>query len=173
MAKELMWICALLDESDAQPIVQACKEANKSVGLSESVFKFALHISLKKSFYTTDFEALKKELLSLLHTYSKIECVLDAPVLKKGMIWMPVSDAKDLRSLHSKIDQRLLEKFDIQPDPFDVHFEPHVSLFTKGNKEQMQQLAQSLQEMITPVQLELSSFVIGSSRHQDEIISIK
>jgi 2'-5' RNA ligase len=128
---------------------------------------------MKKSFYTQNFEAVKKELISILQRYSKIECTLGAPVLKKGMIWMPVNAEKDLERLHSEIDQRLLEEFKIEPDLFDVHFDPHVSLFTKGKIQQMQKMQKMLKEKIKPMKLELTSFVIGSSRHRDEIISIK
>lgn len=62
MGKELMWVCGLLPQKEQEKLVEICKEANREIGLPEVVFKFHLHISMKKSFYVTDFESVKKKL---------------------------------------------------------------------------------------------------------------
>lgn len=54
MGKELMWVCGLLPQKEQEKLVEICKEANREIGLPEVVFKFPLHISMKKSFYVTD-----------------------------------------------------------------------------------------------------------------------
>jgi hypothetical protein len=56
MANELMWVCALLPDDINRELVDICREVNRNIGLPEDVFRFPLHISMKKSFRTKEFE---------------------------------------------------------------------------------------------------------------------
>jgi hypothetical protein len=44
-----------MPEVTNRKIVNLCRELNQGIGLSETVFKFPLHIFLKKSFHTQRF----------------------------------------------------------------------------------------------------------------------
>jgi hypothetical protein len=172
MAKELMWICALLPEKLNQELIDICKKENQKIGLPENVFRFTLHISMKKSFQTTDFDEVKTEILMHIHEYGKISCNILEPVLHKKMIWLPVASQGQIREWHDKLDEMLLNKFEIPIDRFDFKFQPHISLFTKGSEKQLVKMQELLKEKIQPEEMILERFVIGSSRHKDEFFDI-
>jgi hypothetical protein len=172
MAKELMWICALLPEKWNQELVDICKKENLKIGLPEDVFRFPLHISMKKSFQTTDFNKVKAEILMHIHEYGKIRCNIAEPVLHKKMIWLPVASQGQIREWHDKLDEMLLNKFEIPIDRFDSKFQPHISLFTKGTEKQLVKMQELLEKKIQPAEIVLDRFVIGSSRHKDEFYEL-
>jgi hypothetical protein len=172
MAKELMWICALLPEKRNQELTDICKKENQTLGLPEDVFRFPLHISMKKSFQTTDFDKVKEEILMHMQAYGKIRCNLSEPVLHKKMIWLPVASQDQILEWHDKLDEKLLNKFEIPIDRFDSRFQPHISLFTKGSEEQLAKVQELLEKKIQPGEMVLDRFVIGSSRHKDEFYEL-
>jgi hypothetical protein len=172
MAKELMWICALMPEKWNQELADICKKENLTIGLPEDVFRFPLHISMKKSFQTTDFDEVKAEILVHIHKYGKISCNILEPVLHKKMIWLPVASQGQIRDWHDKLDEMLLNKFEIPIDRFDSKFQPHISLFTKGSEKQLVKMQELLEKKIQPKEIVLDRFVIGSSRHKDEFYEL-
>jgi hypothetical protein len=172
MAKELMWICAMLPERLNQELVDICKKENLTIGLPENVFRFPLHISMKKSFHTMDFDKVKAEILMHIHGYGKISCNISEPVLHKKMIWLTVASQGQIRDWHDKLDEMLLNKFEIPIDRFDSKFQPHISLFTKGAEKQLVAMQKLLEKKIQPAEIVLDRFVIGSSRHKDEFYEL-
>jgi hypothetical protein len=172
MAKELMWICALLPDKWNQELVDICKKENRTIGLPEDVFRFPLHISMKKSFQTTDFDKVKAAILMHIHEYGKIRCNISEPVLHKKMIWLPVASQGQIREWHDKLDEMLLNQFGIPIDRFDSKFQPHISLFTKGSEKQLVKMQELLEKKIQPGEIVLDRFVIGSSRHKDEFYEL-
>jgi 2'-5' RNA ligase len=172
MAKELAWVCALLPQELNRQLVELCREENQSIGLPEDVFRFPLHISMKKSFQTTEFEAVKAEILHHIQTRGKIYCRTTGVACHKKMLWLPVEPVGEVKRWHDQLDQRLLGKFAIPIDRFDANFAPHISLFTKGDQVQMKEMGLRLARKIFPTELTLSRFVVGSSRHGDEFFDI-
>ena len=67
MAREMMWVCAIAPEEFRERVTQLCLEENVSIGMPENVFKLPLHISLKKSFYTEDFDSVKDDILKMVN----------------------------------------------------------------------------------------------------------
>ena len=59
---ELMWACAILPEKEETAIKSICKRLNKGVGLPETVFRFPLHISLKRAGIVTDLKQRRQML---------------------------------------------------------------------------------------------------------------
>jgi hypothetical protein len=172
MSKELTWVCALLPQEVNQQLVALCREENKSIGLPEDVFRFPLHISMKKSFQTTEFEAVKAEIVHHMQTRGKIHCRITGVVCRKKMLWLMVEPEGEIRAWHDQLDKLLLDKFAIPIHRFDATFAPHISLFTKGDQAQMEEMGLRLAGKIPPVELTLSRFVVGSSGYGDEFFDI-
>jgi hypothetical protein len=172
MRKELMWVCALPSGEWNERLVQICRAENKFIGLPEDVFKFPLHISMKKSFQTTEFDAVKAEILTYIHVQGKIHCRTRGVACRKKMLWLPIEPAGEILEWHKQLDALLLNQFGIPINRFDADFEPHISLFTKGDLSQIEDMKLRLAEKIPPAELTLDRFVIGSSGHKDEFFVI-
>jgi hypothetical protein len=172
MAKELMWVCAVLPAELNSKISVTCKRNNRDLRLPEDVFKFPLHISMKKSFYATDFDGVKTQIKSFIFERGKINCRVGELEIHKNMIWLPIETQGDLASWHNDLDKILLNNFGIPISSFDVNFHPHISLFTKGSEEQITKMYERLKLQIQPMEITLNKFVIGSSMHKDEFIDI-
>jgi 2'-5' RNA ligase len=172
MAKELMWVCAVLPAELNSKLAATCKRNNRDLHLPEDVFKFPLHISMKKSFYTTEFDEVKAQIKSFIFERGKINCAVGEIGIHKNMIWLPVETKGDLSCWHNELDKILLKNFNIPIVPFDANFKPHISLFTKGGEEQIAQMYERLKGQIVPMDITLNKFVIGSSMHKDEFFDI-
>jgi hypothetical protein len=88
------------------------------------------------------------------------------------MLWLPVNASGDILEWHNRLDELLLDKFHIPIHRFDANFEPHISLFTKGNPAQIEEMNRRLAEKIPPMEVTLNRFVIGSSGHGDAFFEI-
>jgi hypothetical protein len=172
MAKELMWVCALLPDEMNWELVNICRSENRNIGLSEDVFRFPLHISMKKSFWTTEFDEVKSDIISHIKECGKIRCRTNAVVIHKKMLWLSVAAETPIMEWHNRLDQQLLEKYDIPIDRFDAKFEPHVSLFTRGADGKMANMKKELDQKILPMEFWLEQFVVGASGHKDKFINI-
>ncbi|WP_423217764.1 hypothetical protein ACNVEB_001106 [Streptococcus equinus] len=172
MGKELMWVCGLLSQKEQEKLVEICKEANREIGLPEVVFKFPLHISMKKSFYVTDFESVKKEVVSYIQKRGPLTCYADSIIKYKGMIWLPIKLTKDIDDWHKDLDELLSKTYDVPIDSFDANFKPHISLFTKGSQKQIDEMYKKLLPAISEKQLQIRKFVIGSSKHGDVYFTV-
>jgi hypothetical protein len=172
MAKELMWVCAVLPAELNNRLAVVCRRNNRDLHLPEDVFKFPLHISMKKSFYTTRFDEVKAQIKSFIFERGKINCVVGNIEIHKNMIWLPIETKGDLANWHTDLDKILLNNFNIPIVQFDANFHPHISLFTKGGEEQIAMMYERLKGQIAPMEITLSKFVIGSSMHKDEFFDI-
>ena len=106
---ELMWACAILPEKEETAIKSICKRLNKEVGLPETVFRFPLHISLKKSWYCDRFEAAQTDVADYLKHCGSFDIDIGKPILHKNMIWLPVGVTEELQEIHNGLDL-LLER---------------------------------------------------------------
>jgi 2'-5' RNA ligase len=167
-----MWVCAVLPAEWNNRLVATCKRNNRDLHLPEDVFKFPLHISMKKSFYTTAFDEVKAQIKSFIFERGKINCAVGKMEIHKNMIWLPIETKGDLANWHECLDKMLLQNFDIPIVPFDANFHPHISLFTKGGTEQIKQMFERLKLQIEPMEITLDKFVIGSSMHKDEFFHV-
>jgi hypothetical protein len=103
MSKELIWVCALLPTELNRQLVELCREENKSIGLPEDVFRFPLHISMKKSFQTTEFEAVKAEIVHHMQTRGEIHCRTTGVVCHKKMLWLMVEPVGEVKCWHDQV----------------------------------------------------------------------
>jgi hypothetical protein len=172
MANELMWVCALLPDYINRDLVDICRDVNSNIGLPEEAFRFPLHISMKKSFRTKEFESVKSDIISHIKERGKIKCRTAQIIFHKKMLWLPVETDTPILEWHNILDWRLLEKYEIPIDRFDAKFEPHVSLFTRGSNDKMVVMKKALADKIAPMDFWLEKFVVGASGHKDEFIKV-
>lgn len=173
MARELMWICAIAPETFRKMVTQFCLAENRTVGLPENVFKLPLHISMKKSFYTDCFDAVKEDILSMMNRTGRFRCRIDKVEFHRDMLWLPLINDGELRRLHEELDLLLAKKYDIPVSQYDRQFQPHISLFTRGTAEQMLTMYSRLERQNFSHEIEISRFVIGSSWHRDIFYNLK
>jgi hypothetical protein len=88
------------------------------------------------------------------------------------MLWLPVESAGAILFWHEQLDQILLGKYAVPIDRFDAVFQPHISLFTRGSREELLRMKQLLSNKLPPLELTLNRFVIGSSGHKDEYFTV-
>jgi 2'-5' RNA ligase len=168
MREELAWVCAIMPEATNRKIVNLCKELNKGIGLPETVFKFPLHISLKKSFRTHHFEDVREDALALLKQHTPISCNVAGITLHKNMIWLNIKPNESLLKFHQELDALLLNKYGVPIDKFDKLFQPHISLFTSGDRDDIMEMYDLLKEEdIVLNNVVFHKFVIGASIHRD------
>ncbi len=166
--EELSWVCAIVPECTSRQIVGLCKELNRGVGLPETVFKFPLHISLKKSFRTQHFEAVREDALALVRQHTPMRCRISGVTLHKRMLWLNITPNDSLLEFHRELDTLLQRKYGVPIDKFDKVFQPHISLFTSGSEEDIVEMYELLQEEDIRIDdVEFRKFVIGSSMHRD------
>jgi hypothetical protein len=168
MKEELAWVCAMMPDNINRRIVGICKELNRGIRLPENVFKFPLHISLKKSFHTNDFNEVHADALALLRQHTPISCNVSGVTLHKNMIWLNIIPNDSLLKFHQMLDVLLLNKYGIPIDKFDKMFKPHISLFTSGERDDIQEMYELLkEENLRFDDVVFHKFVIGSSDHRD------
>ena len=83
------------------------------------------------------------------------------------MLWLSLINDGALRYLHEELDCLLKAKHGIPISRYDWAFQPHISLFTCGTKEQMRIMYNRLKEQEFVREIEISRFVVGSSGHGD------
>jgi 2'-5' RNA ligase len=83
------------------------------------------------------------------------------------MIWLNITPNESLLKFHRELDALLLSKYGIPIDKFDKVFQPHISLFTSGENDDILDMYDLLNEENLRLDVEFHKFVIGSSVHRD------
>ena len=169
---ELMWACAILPEKEETAIKGICKRLNKGVGLPETVFRFPLHISLKKSWDCDRFEAAQTDVADYLKHCGSFDIDIGKPILHKNMIWLPVGVTEELQEIHNGLDLLLERKYAVPRTAFDTSFHPHISLFTKGDHRHMAAMHELLVKETMPQTARIRNVVIGGAVHRDTYYTI-
>lgn len=173
MARELMWVCAVAPEEFRKAVYDVCISENREVGLSENVFKLPLHISLKKSFYTEAFDEVRADIYRFMSGVGCFWCYIEGVTIIRNMVWLSFYDDGSLHDIHTEIDRLLETKYGIPIDRYDRVFCPHISLFTRGTPEQMQNMYERLKKHSFGKRIEISRFVTGSSGHKDRYYNME
>ncbi len=173
MARELMWVCAVTPEKFCKEVYDVCISENREVGLSENVFKLPLHISLKKSFYTESFDEVRADIYRVMNGVGCFRCHIEGVTIIRNMVWLSLCNDGPLHDIHRKIDCLLETKYGIPIDRYDLAFRPHISLFTRGTPEQMQNMYERLKRHSFGKEIGISRFVAGSSGHKDQYYNME
>lgn len=169
---ELMWACAILPEKEERAIKRICRRLNNGVGLPETVFRFPLHISLKKSWDCDRFEAAQTDVADYLKHCGSFDIDIGKPIMHKNMIWLPVGVTEKLQEIHSGLDLLLERKYAVPRTAFDTSFLPHISLFTKGDHRDMAAMHELLVKENMPRTAQIRNVVIGGAVHRDTYYTI-
>jgi 2'-5' RNA ligase len=97
-----------------------------------------------------------------------MSCQVSGVTLHKNMIWLNITPNESLLKFHQELDALLLSKYGVPIDKFDKVFQPHISLFTSGDRDDIMDMYDLLKEEdIRLDDVEFHKFVIGSSVHRD------
>ena len=172
MSLELAWVCVVMPEEYVRRIKALCLDANRGIGLSEKVFKFPLHISLKKSFMTDRFPEVRDALLDYFRRRGPFDIKVGHVVKHEGMLWLDIVRTPELLKVHEEIDALLETRFGIPRHKFDRRFEPHISLFTDRDDEKISEIYEVIREDFKPEILTVKKVVVGAERERDTFLEL-
>ena len=172
MSLELAWVCAVMPEEYVRRVKDLCLDANRGIGLSEKVFKFPLHISLKKSFMTDRFPEVREALLDYFRWRGPFDIKVGHVVKHEGMLWLDIVRTPELLKVHEEIDALLETRFGIPRHKFDRRFEPHISLFTDRDDEKISEIYEVIREEFKPEILTVKKVVVGAERERDTFLEL-
>ena len=161
MNRQLMWIHGLVDRDFNDYLEKLCLEKALSLGLSDRFFKIPLHISLKRSFYTEDYYAIKDSIISFLDNHSVLECSNPLPIIINNRLWLKVENEK-LNNIHNELDRYLYDKHSIDIDEFDRNYYPHISLFHNDDLDKLNVIFEILNNNLKNMSFKIDTVAIGT-----------
>lgn len=167
MKKQLMWTSATLKQEDINIIKNICINNTKDLSLSDRFFRFPLHISIKRTYYVEDYLIVKKEIKKLLDSYTDI--VIDRLYLykNKDMLWLRINNENTFIDLHNKLDDLLLDKFNIPIDEFDKNYVPHITLY-RDDEDKIDVLYERLKDKLILNDISIDKYALGTSLDNNE-----
>ncbi len=160
--KEFISICGIIPEDINEKIKEICLKENEDLKLSDRFFRFQLHVSMKRTFLCSEFEEMKADVKSFLVNEGKICCGYSHLIRNKDMLWLILNDDKKLKEVHSGLDRLLLDKYGVPIDTFDKHYLPHVTIFHKGDPENMNIMEERLYSSLPSFPVTIESYAIGT-----------
>ena len=160
--KQLMWIQGLLPEKIRKQITDLCIANNDDLKLSDHFLIYPLHVSFKRSFYTDRFETIREDLKELLEGYGPIDCTSLFPMKVKDMIWLGFENEEELLKIHERIDDNLLERYQIPVDEFDRNYHPHVTLFRDDDGEKLEEMLNRIRDHFPMEDVRIEEVIIGA-----------
>ena len=167
MKKQLMWTSATLKQEDINFIKKICIDNTNDLRLSDRFFRFPLHISLKRTYYVEDYTIVKKEIKKLLDSYSDIVIDRLYPYKNRNMLWLRINNENTLIDLHNKLDNLLLDKFNIPIDEFDKNYVPHITLY-RDDEDKIDILYERLKDKLILNNISIDKYALGTSLDNNE-----
>ena len=162
-----MWTSVTLKQEDINIIKNICIDNTNDLRLSDRFFRFPLHISLKRTYYVEDYLIVKKEIKKLLDSYSDIVIDRLYPYKNKGMLWLRINNENTLIDLHNKLDNLLLDKFNIPIDEFDKNYVPHITLY-RDDEDKIDILYERLKDKLILNNISIDKYALGTSLDNNE-----
>ena len=160
--RQLMWIQGLLPEKIRKQITDLCIANNDDLKLSDHFLIYPLHVSFKRSFYTDRFEMIREDMKELLEGYGPIDCISLFPMKVKDMIWLGFENEEELLKIHERIDDYLLERYQIPVDEFDRNYHPHVTLFRDDDGEKLEEMLNRIRDHFPMEDVRIEEVIIGA-----------
>ena len=160
--KELMWITGIIDKETNEEIRRICLKENEDLHLSERFFRSDLHISLKRTFYTEQYEKIADDIKEMLRGHKPIDCGYSKLMKVKDMLWLYPDKNDELVRIHNEIDLFLYEKYKIPIDTFDRQYFPHITIFHKGETKNLLKMYDRLQISLERKPITIDRFAIGT-----------
>ncbi len=158
-----IWIGCKLPEIFEQEIRSRCLTLNEEIGLNTAAFSLPQHISLKISFETNRQEAVLEDLTAWLSGQAPFSVRIQNPVQAGKILWMPVSENRQLDRLHRELDARMESRFGVPQHPFDKTFLFHSTLFVDENTEKIAKMGEMLADCSIERELMVDTFLLGVS----------
>lgn len=163
-----MWVSAILSKKDNDDISKICLDNNTDIKLSDRFFRFPLHISLKRTFYTDDYLTIKNDLKKLINQSNPI-IIQDLKLMRnKDMLWLDFDNKDAIISLHQKIDELLFQKYKIPIDEYDKNYYPHITIFRDDDIDKLEMMFNRIEELINKEEIIIDTFALGTSLENNE-----
>ena len=160
--KEFISICGIIPEDINEKIKEICLKENEDLKLSERFFRFNLHISMKRTFLCDEFEKMKDDVRQVLIKEGKIFCGNTHLKRNRDMLWLIMDDDVKLRKVHDQLDKLLNDKYGVPIDTFDRIYLPHITIFHKGDPENMDVMENRLSLSLPSFPVSINSYAIGT-----------
>lgn len=159
-----IWI-AINVNSQLLPLRAKVKAIEKEIAFQDSDLTLPLHVSLKIPTAVPDecFENVVDDISSLFQKETPFVMETERLELHETIAWLKVKENPRLQELHSRIDQLLLDKYQIPRHDYDKDFIFHVTLFLDHEEAKVKEAFLRMLETPFPETLKAHSFVIGSS----------
>ena len=170
--KELIWICGIIPEDVNEEIKEICLKENEDLQLSERFFRFHLHVSMKRTFLCEHFDEMKDDMKKLLKDKGEIYCGHTHLMKNRDMLWLYMDEDERLKEVHSQIDEFLMEKYSVPIDTFDKNYFPHITIFHKGDPENLVKMYERLLIKLPGKPVTIRKYAIGSKIRGNEFFDI-
>ena len=169
---ELFWVVGMIPDDINDQIKEICLKENEDLRLSERFFKNSLHISMKRTFHCEYFEKMKEDLKHLLTSKGEIYCGHTHLIKIKDMLWLTLDEDEKIRKVHQKIDELLQNRYNVPIDTFDKNYLPHITIFHKGDPDNLLKMHERLLEKLPNKEIKISRYAIGSKIRENDIFDV-
>ncbi|MCR5741581.1 MAG: 2'-5' RNA ligase family protein [Gammaproteobacteria bacterium] len=128
-------------------------------------FALPLHISLKISFEVPNdiFDNVVKDLEEYLSSLSKFSVSIKGIEYENTICWIRMYPNIMLNTIHDKLDELMLEKYNVIPHEYDKDYKFHVTLFMDDDTEKVKKAYEKVKDIRLPMELLINKFDIGNS----------
>lgn len=152
-----------LPEAFETEIRGRCLELNRDIGLDTAAFSLPQHVSLKISFRSGQYQDIIEFLTAFLASQKPVLLQIRSPEQAGNILWMPVAENRQLRSLHDQLDSQLESRFGIGQHAFDKCFLFHSTLFMDPDTQKIADMQDALAQYPIERELTADTFLLGLS----------
>ena len=159
-----IWIGIDVDDQLTQ-IKAAAREVEDRIGFINSNFTLPLHISLKISFPVPDaqVEAVFRDLAEVFKTVPPFSIPVKGIELDAVIAWIRMEKNATLNALHDRLNDLLLEKYQVPLHEYDRDYKFHTTLFMDMDLEKVRKAFDAVRDSFLPGVLQAKRVVIGTS----------
>ena len=159
-----LWIGLGIDKENEEFIREYCKKVNMKYKVNEQ--SFTLHISLKTSFDTEEYQNIINDFKNMFKNNKKMNLKVHDIEMVPGVIWLNIKEKPELRKYHNLILNHLKEKYNIEKIGFDgENFKFHSTLFQDvDNKGKVSKLYENIdKDILINNELKINQIYFGIS----------
>ena len=161
-----MYIWVGIDVDSQLKEIKECTQAvENELRFKYSNFTLPLHISLKISFEVTDdmFENVIEDILEVYSETEPFEIKTKALSYENNISWIRMEENPALMELSRKINNLMLEKYNIPLHEYDLDGKFHTTLFMDEDCQKVKQAYTKIQHIQVPAHLTAKRFLVGIS----------
>ena len=155
---------ALYIEDSLEEVRDQSIRISEETGVKCPLKFLPLHVSLKISFQIE--RERQEECMSMLKEYFSTIGPFSIEVKGyehyPGIIWIRFNENQRLSEIHRHLDQMVRERFGVEPDPKDLQFIYHCTLFIDDDKI-LDRTMESISRIPLPSKMLAREFLIGAS----------